>query len=62
MDTCFPDETIKDIPKSRILLLERIHRADQPGNMSEFPSWISKTNLPYECMTILSLAQALCLL
>ena len=47
MDTCFSNKTIKGLPRSRVLLLEMIHRADQPGSMSTFHDWISTTSLSY---------------
>ena len=43
----FAPKTIKNLSRGTVLLLSMIHRAVDPGSMSDFSDWFKKSSLPY---------------
>ena len=43
----FASKTIKGLSRGTVLLLAIIHRAVDPGSMSDFPDWFKQSSLPY---------------
>ena len=43
----FASRTIKGLSRGTVLLLAIIHRAVDPGSMSDFPDWFKQSSLPY---------------
>lgn len=46
-DQCFKPRKLKDLSRSRILLLVIIHRIIDPGSKRAFAKWAKNTSLPY---------------
>ena len=46
-DQCFKQRKLKEMTRSRILLLAIIHRIIDPGSKMSFAEWAKKTSLPY---------------
>lgn len=47
LDDAFPAKTVKGLTRGRVLALECVHRAVDPGSKAAFSGWLAHTTLPH---------------
>lgn len=47
LDECLPAKTVKGMPRSRVLALECVRHAVDPGSKRAFAGWCGRTSLPH---------------